>query len=533
MTWTCFHLFAGAGGGALGCQRAGFESIGAVDFDAKACADLEYLTGEKATCADVSKLQPADIRAIAGNRRPDMFFTSSPCVGFSGCLPQVRSTEDYYLEKNDLAVRGVWLAVESWPEPPPLIVFENVPRITTRGRYLLDQIIALLHRYGYLVDTRTHDCGELGGLAQHRRRFLLVARHAATIPAFLMVPAQRRVKGVGEVLGSLPTPEMRKRSKSMHRLPTLSDLNWLRLALIPAGLDWKALPAEVGLPDNPSRHDGKLGVTDWNDPSKTVIGSARPCNSSCSVADPRLPPRKNRLNGGCGVNAWGDGAHAVVANAGVKHAWASVADPRIKYKPRAGSYGVVGDEQPSPTIRGHHSITQAPASIADPRVGWDHEAHGGRPHSYGVQDWREPSPTVRGSQRIQNTRGSVADPRLPVPTHEIVEVSGRPVLVGGPIDIDDAKSSGYRVIRAIDGSWHRPMTDLELAVIQGFPSEVDGKLLQLAGSSAQRRKHIGNAVPPPTAEAIARECMATLEAASDGWSLVPGGDIWVEERREW
>lgn len=49
-----------------------------------------------------------------------------------------------------------------------LASLENVPRIQTRGAALLAQIVALLQASGYATDQRTHDCGELGGLAQHR-----------------------------------------------------------------------------------------------------------------------------------------------------------------------------------------------------------------------------------------------------------------------------------------------------------------------------------------------------------------------------
>lgn len=43
------HLFAGIGGGALGFQRAGFSTVGAVDFDAGACRDFEMLVGRPCT----------------------------------------------------------------------------------------------------------------------------------------------------------------------------------------------------------------------------------------------------------------------------------------------------------------------------------------------------------------------------------------------------------------------------------------------------------------------------------------------------
>ena len=47
------------------------------------------------------------------------------------------------------------------------------------------QIVDLLRAYGYAVAETTHDCGELGALAQSRKRFLLVARHIEKVPPFL------------------------------------------------------------------------------------------------------------------------------------------------------------------------------------------------------------------------------------------------------------------------------------------------------------------------------------------------------------
>jgi len=100
------HLFCGLGGGALGFQAAGFESVGAFDVDAAACRDFEYLVGSPATVADLSTLTPAGLRA-ACTARPDVVFTSPPCKAFSGCLPRERSLTDKYVDMSSLALRGL------------------------------------------------------------------------------------------------------------------------------------------------------------------------------------------------------------------------------------------------------------------------------------------------------------------------------------------------------------------------------------------------------------------------------------------
>lgn len=469
MTPTCLHLFAGSGGGALGFQRAGFRSVGAFDFDASACRDLEYLTGERATVADLGSMTPDDLRA-ACTGRPDVVFTSPPCKSFSGCLPSALATTDRYLDMSNLALRGIWLVLEAWPDsPPPLIVMENVPRIQSRGRRWLDQVAGMLHAYGYAVRETTHDCGELGGLAQHRRRFLLVARHMAQVPEFLYEPPKRRVRGVGEVLGELPVPlPGSTEGGPMHRLPRMSAMNWVRLALIPAGGDWRDLPAEVHLTCEPRA--GGYGVAGWGAASATVVGSA--CHDNSAV---------------------------------------SIADPRVDCERREGGHGVRGWDQPSVPIIGHATVHNHPSQVADPRI-----THASRGGNLNVTGWAEPSHTIIGDARAYKG-ANVADPRVPT-------------LTGPPIDLDSTRPT-YIVIRAADGTWHRPMTTLELAAIQGLPAWHRGDWLRLDGSSHRNwRQHIGNMVPPPAAEAIARSMLRTLEAAWSRGLLLSGEPVWVGPR---
>ncbi|MEX8194153.1 hypothetical protein [Comamonas guangdongensis] len=59
------------------------------------------------------------------------------------CRSRLEYVENQAL--NRLTLWGVWLMLKAWhddlPEP---ILFENVPRIATRGRHLLDSIVSLL-----------------------------------------------------------------------------------------------------------------------------------------------------------------------------------------------------------------------------------------------------------------------------------------------------------------------------------------------------------------------------------------------------
>ncbi|MEM9462108.1 MAG: DNA cytosine methyltransferase [Myxococcota bacterium] len=472
--YSVVHLCCGVGGGGLGFRRAGFHGLAAIDVDEAACRDYERLVGEPATCADLATIRASELRELAGPEAPDVLFTSAPCKGFSGCLPEARAVTPRYLALNDLAFRSVWLAMEAWPErPPPLVLFENVPRIQSRGRVFLDRIVAMLRGYGYAVAETVHDCGELGGLAQRRKRFLLVARHQPQVSAFLRVPSRQRVRGVGEVLGLLPVPVPGSAEGGpMHRLPRLAAINWVRLALIPAGGDWRDIPDAVRLPARGGRQNGPYGVEDWGTPSHAVLGHAAARDTWGSVADPRVTCRRN--DGGHGVRPWGQHSHSIIAHPSIDNFSCQVADPRLGCTPQhSGPMGVVGWATPSHCVRGHHNTNNAPAAVADRRV---------------------------------------------------------PEIVGPPIDLNDKRPT-YLVIRAADGTWHRPMTTLELAALQGFPVRDErGEWLVLDGQSHRRwRQAIGNAVPPPTAEAIAKSCAATLDTArSGGWTL-DGRAIWVRE----
>ncbi|CAN0589997.1 unnamed protein product, partial [Laminaria digitata] len=81
----------------------------------------------------------------------------------------------------------------------------------------------------------------------------------------------------------------------------------------------------------------------------------------------------------------------------------------------------------------------------------------------------------------------------------------------------------------VSGGWHRPLTLLELASLQGLPTKIDGEWLELAGSTRDGwAERIGNAIPVGAAHAIALECKRALENAST-WALASSDEeIWVD-----
>lgn len=482
-TYRVGHLFCGIGAGAKGFNDANprvgglsarFECAGGVDNDAGAIANFERITGAKGTVLDLFSREqyrefhgeeppadwreagPEDIRRAHGDRPLDVMFLSAPCKGFSGLLSSRASGTAKYQALNGLTLRGVWLTLEAYKDDPiPIILFENVPRIATRGRQLLDEIQQLLRAYGYVFAETRHDCGEIGGLAQSRKRFLLVARHAVKVPPFLYQPSKSRLRGVGEVIGDLPLPGD-PTAGAMHRVPRLMWKTWVRLAFVPAGKDWRALNdlavenghlrdfgivPDLDLRDNAlgvlgwdesaptltsqrapaqgkfsvadprefsDRHRGFMGVKDWSENAGTVTGASRPGNGPHSVADPRIDGHPKSVQ--MGVRPWDKPAGVVTGKMFAGGGPNSVADPRMLGKPRFNNvFRIVPFEDHSPAVAGPGGPAGGIA-VADPRATWGADSHRNK---FKVVGEKDPAPTVTGSNRVGSGALSVADPRSP------------------------------------------------------------------------------------------------------------------------
>jgi site-specific DNA-cytosine methylase len=614
-----FHFCCGLGGGKKGFNKAApqlgttaavFRCIGGIDVDPAAIRDFDRAgPGRPGTVMDLFTREqyiafhgkepsagwreagPAEIRRAAGNESPNIVFISSPCKGASGLLSETLSLTPKYQALNELTLRCVWLMCEAWADDPvDLIVFENVPRLATRGRHLLDQIVQLLQGFGYAVAETTHDCGELGGLAQSRKRFLLVARHQEKVPPFLYEPEKKRLAAVGDVLGRMPFPGDAA-GGPMHRIPRLQWKTWVRLAFVEAGSDWRSLnklAVENGhLADYlivPDMHNGVMGVRNWGEPSGTVTGNSRPATGSFSVADPRhFGPDKHSNE--CRIGPWDEPAKVVSS---AHSTGQCVADPRMvtaaeysqygvlpwdatsgvisaQSAPGGGKYSVADPRPPSGPVFSKYAVTrwdkrtgtviggddQGAYAVADPRSGTGFAGAG----KYLVTPFDGPAGTIIGGSTTGQGAFAVADPRSAINSRE----KGDHYLTGGHYGVlpwDGASgavsaSAGYdngrwsvadpridtlpalnektvAMIRALDGTWHRPFTTLELAALQSLVEPEEYFELDGLSDSAWRER-IGNAVPPHAAQAIAEVMGTTLLLAAAGETFVLSAmPIWVQ-----
>ncbi|EPO7850297.1 TPA: DNA cytosine methyltransferase [Pseudomonas aeruginosa] len=612
-----FHFCCGLGGGAAGFNRARprvgnveahWECLGGIDVDPAGLRDFERLAGVPGTLLDLftrdqyirfhgteppagwREATPEDIRRAAGGRRPDAVFISSPCKGASGLLSEKMSLTPKYQALNELTLRCIWLMGEAWADDPvPLIVFENVPRLASRGRHLLDQIGQLLGGFGYAVAETTHDCGELGGLAQSRKRFLLVARHVEKVPPFLYEPEKKSLRAVGDILGRMPLPGDIEAAGPMHRVPSLQWKTWVRLALVRAGSDWRSLN-ELAVEDGylrdliivPEYHRGVLGVNHWGNSCGVVAGASRPMNGRFSVADPRAPANALQYQQ-YGVRRWTDTSGAIIGVKSPGQGTYSVADPRGqsfgKYPvtdwggpsgtviaasttgqgafavadPRPGGvrhnnvFRVVSMGSHAGTVTGGHSPSSGGQAVADPRYhNWHPGASSRKLH---VGEWGSATGTVTGSQQVASGALSIADPRVLDRTKGDAYLTGGHYGVVGFDQSAGAVSASARhdngrwsvadpripaandrltcIIQSLDGTWHRPFTTLELAALQSLVDPEEQLVLD-GLSDSDWRERIGNAVPPAAAEAIAGVMGTTLLLAEQGETfMLSNTPIWV------
>ena len=538
-----FHFCCGLGGGAAGFNRARprvgnveaeWVCLGGIDVDPAGLRDFERLAGVPGTLLDLftrdqyvrfhgkeppagwREATPEDVRRAAQGKRPDAVFISSPCKGASGLLSEKMSLTPKYQALNELTLRCIWLMGEAWPDDPvPLIVFENVPRLASRGRHLLDQINSLLGGFGYAVAETTHDCGELGGLAQSRKRFLLVARHVEKVPPFLYEPEKKSLRAVGDILGRMPLPGDIDAAGPMHRIPSLHWKTWVRLALVEAGSDWRSLN-KLAIEDGhlrdlvivPEYRSGYMGVHGWDDTASTIAGRSGPTNGAFSVADPRYRQAANWNHGQqFGVIRWAESAPTIPGQTMPGQGTFSVADPRPNWNRHSGNYRVIRYDQPAGTIiAGGKGVQGGQQSVADPRIlhrgKGDNYLTGGH---YGVIGFNQHSGAIAASSRYDSGRFSVADPRIPAADERLT-----------------------CIIRSLDGTWHRPFTTLEKAALQSLV-EPEEYLVLDGMSDKDWSERIGNAVPPAAAEAIAGVMGTTLLLASMGETfMLSSMPIWVQ-----
>ena len=204
----------------------------------------------------------------------------------------------------------------------------------------------------------------------------------------------------------------------------------------------------------------------------------------------------------------------------------------LNCEPHAGAWGVTSATEPSPTVIAEATMAKSQVAIADPKP---------QPHPYVVLSYEQTCRIADGEITAPFCIIDPADPEHPL---AIIESMDKPpfrweetVTTGknGKKKVTRKKINVPLVLISADGTWHRPLTTLELAVLQGLDWMHNGEPLDFGGGSTDQRTAIGNLIPAPAGTAVGVQfLMAGIASKMGCFFLSGGGGIWVlpEYRRE-
>lgn len=250
-------------------------------------------------------------------------------------------------------------------------------------------------------------------------------------------------------------------------------------------------------------------ITEYEETAGTVTSGGGPSNGGIVVSDPRNP--NDFYNGsynrqdGSGVQDWDSTAKTVRGRSQIHNSAASINDPRISDRPGryTDKFRMQSMEGQAGTVTGVTDVQSGAQLVADMRYG-----SSPRSGTMGVIDWEHTAPTVIGSSDVHAGASAVADPR----------------------EFPKDNERGTWILIAEDGTWHRPLTTYELAMLQSFPRFLpDGRPFQLEGcNDAKAREYIGNAYPPDAAEEAVKVILLAAAKAAEGITFeFSHDDIWV------
>ena len=188
------EICAGAGGQALGLERAGFEHVLAVELDAAACATLRAnRPGWKVAEGDVADLalwRPRDYQGVA------LLAGGVPCPPFTVAGRQLGADDERDLFAWAVELCGV--------VRPRALLLENVRGLSTaRFSGYRQHVLDRLRELGYVPGWRLLHASEFG-VPQLRPRFVLVALRPEDAAWFRWpAPSAGPVLTVGQALGDL------------------------------------------------------------------------------------------------------------------------------------------------------------------------------------------------------------------------------------------------------------------------------------------------------------------------------------------
>lgn len=251
---TAIDLFCGAGGLTLGLKRAGFNVVAGVEINPEIVKTYKANhPTTKLLIRDIREITGKEILELTGLKEIDLVAGCPPCQGFTTLTTKYHRKDP----RDDLVLEMARLVEEMMPK---IVMMENVPGLTARGKPLLDGFVERLESLGYLVNKGVLQMADYG-VPQSRRRLVLLAGNGFYIP----LPKQthcykgdrkRSLKSwltLADVIKNMEKPvtlsEAKERGSphkfNWHVVRDLKEISIERLKSLKAGSSRGSLPTEL------------------------------------------------------------------------------------------------------------------------------------------------------------------------------------------------------------------------------------------------------------------------------------------------
>ena len=289
---TSIELFAGAGGLALGIERAGFEHIGLVEVNKSACDTLKKNRPEwNVVCDDIANISCLDLEKYFSIKKGELDLLSggAPCQSFSYAgkrlgLEDARGTLFYHY--------AIFLSKLQ----PKMFLFENVRGLLTHdGGKTYSTIKDIFEECGYSIQFKILNAWDYG-VAQKRERLITIGiRNDLRDKINFSFPEAHEYKPVlRDVLENVPESLGTRYSEKKEEI----------FKLVPPGGYWRDIPEEIAKEYMKSCWDmegGRTGILrrmSMDEPSLTVLTSpSQKQTDRCHPTEPR--PFTVRENARC------------------------------------------------------------------------------------------------------------------------------------------------------------------------------------------------------------------------------------------
>ena len=262
--YTVVELFAGAGGLALGLEKAGFDEVGLVELDKYACNTLRVNRPNwNVIEEDVIVVAENGIRKYIGDVEVDLLSGGYPCQAFSYAghkmgLDDVRGTMFYYYAKILDELK------------PKMFLAENVKGLVSHdeGR-TLQSMIEVFSSIGYKVTWKVLNSWDYN-VAQKRERIIIVGvREDLSVDEFKFPMPNSYKPVLKDILKDVPDSEGASYPEKKKSV----------LDLVPPGGCWIDLPEDIAkeyMGKSYFSGGGKRGMArriSWDEPSLTLTCS--------------------------------------------------------------------------------------------------------------------------------------------------------------------------------------------------------------------------------------------------------------------